>query len=267
MEDLFMPTEYEILTHNKTAWNKLSERGYIWTRPVESQVIEDAKNGVWIVFLTPSIFVPKEWFPSSLQGVKILGLASGGGQQCPIFAAAGADVTVFDNSPAQLAADLMVAERDSLKITAEEGDMADLSRFADNSFDLIFHPVSNSFVPDVNPVWREAFRVLKPGGILLSGFTNPLTYLFDENKAQKGIFEVVHRIPFFADRDLSKEELRKLKEDGDALEFSHTLEDQIGGQMKARFLLTGLYEDKEKNDPLSGYISTYIATRAVKPVI
>ena len=35
---------------------------------------------------------------------------------------------------------------------------------ADESFDVVFHPVSNVFAPRVRPVWQEAFRVLRPGG-------------------------------------------------------------------------------------------------------
>ncbi len=57
--------------------------------------------------------------------------------------------------------------------------MRDLSAFADESFDLVFHPVSNLFVPEVRPVWNEAFRVLRRGGSLLAGFLNPAVYIFD----------------------------------------------------------------------------------------
>jgi ubiquinone/menaquinone biosynthesis C-methylase UbiE len=64
--------------------------------------------------------------------------------------------------------------RDALIIETIQGDMADLSVFPDGRFNLIFHPVSNVFVPDVKPAWREAFRVLKPVGVLLSGFMNPV---------------------------------------------------------------------------------------------
>ena len=81
----------------------------------------------------------------------MLCLASGGGQQGPILAAAGANVTVFDNSPRQLAQDRLVADREGLAIETVLGDMADLSAFPDARFDLIVHPVSNVFVPDVRP--------------------------------------------------------------------------------------------------------------------
>ncbi|HEY5585483.1 MAG TPA: class I SAM-dependent methyltransferase [Ruminiclostridium sp.] len=159
----------DILNHNREAWNEQVAKGNIWTRPVDSQQIEAAKNGRWSILLTPKKPVPLEWF-AELNDKKVLCLASGGGQQGPILAATGAKVTVFDNSPTQLEQDRMVSEREGLAITLEQGDMRDLSRFKDECFDLIFHPVSNCFIDDVNIVWKECYRVLKKGGVLLAGF-------------------------------------------------------------------------------------------------
>lgn len=55
---------------------------------------------------------------------------------------------------------------------------------------------------------------------------------------------------------------------GEPLEFSHSLEDQIGGQLEAGFLLTHLYKDRhspEEWDTLEEFMPTFIATRAVVP--
>ncbi|WP_260869124.1 class I SAM-dependent methyltransferase [Paenibacillus sp. Y412MC10] len=106
--------------------------------------------------------VPKVWFPD-LHGKKVLCLASGGGQQGPILAAAGADVTVLDFSKSQLEQDALVAKRDKLSSRTVLGSMTDLSIFAMDSFDLIVHPISNLYVPEIQPVWQEASRVLNPG--------------------------------------------------------------------------------------------------------
>lgn len=106
--------------------------------------------------------VPKVWFPD-LQGKKVLCLASGGGQQGPILAAAGADVTVLDFSKSQLEQDDLGAKRDKLSSRTVLGSMTDLSIFAMDSFDLIVHPISNLYVPEIQPVWQEASRVLNPG--------------------------------------------------------------------------------------------------------
>jgi SAM-dependent methyltransferase len=214
--------------------------------------------------LTPTKPVPPEWFPP-LVGLDVLCLACGGGQQGPILAAAGANVAVFDNSAAQLAQDRLVAERDGLIIETVQGDMADLRVFPNTRFDLIFHPVSNVFVPDVKPVWREAFRVLKPGGVLLSGFMNPVQYLFDSLALERGELHVAHCIPYSDCESLTDEHRARLAEQDAPLEFGHTLADQIGGQIAVGFALTGFYEDIDPDTILGKYIPSYIATKATKP--
>jgi SAM-dependent methyltransferase len=215
--------------------------------------------------LTPTKPVPRNWFPP-LKGLDVLCLASGGGQQGPVLSAAGATVTVFDNSPLQLQQDRFVAQRDGLAIRTVEGDMRDLCMFKDESFGLIIHPVSNTFVPDVRPVWKEAFRVLRKGGFLLSSFANPALYLFDFDLAEKtGILQVKYPIPY-SDTQYP-EEVKKRKKNNEPLEHSHTLEDQIGGQIDAGFVITGFYDDVQpfQEGEVNIPMSTYIATRAVKP--
>ena len=256
-----------IQAYNRLAWNKQVEQGNRWTIPVSSAVIDAARANRWEIFLTPSKPVPRAWFPR-LEELDVLCLASGGGQQGPVLAAAGARVTVLDNSPRQLEQDRQVAEQEGLSIRTVEGDMANLEAFADESFDLIVHPVSNVFVPEVRPVWKEAYRVLREEGVLLAGFTNPAMYLFDYDLAERtGVLQVKHTLPYSDAASLSAEEKQRYMEEGSPLEFSHTLEDQIGGQIEAGFVITGFYEDAYENeewDILGKYMNAYIATRGVK---
>lgn len=255
----------DVRKHNREAWNKQVELGNPWSIPVSSKIIADAKNGKIAIHLSPAKSVPVQWL-SGLKGKKVLCLASGGGQQGPVLAAAGAKVTVLDNSPKQLEQDRLVADREELKIRTVEGNMADLSMFPDNSFNLIVHPISNVFISDVRPVWNEAFRVLKKGGVLLSGRNNPIEYIFDLKKAEStGILEVKYKLPYSDAEQLSKKEILRRKTEGIPLEFSHTLEDQIGGQIDAGFFITGFYEDRDIEKPLDKYTSVYIVTRALKP--
>lgn len=255
----------DIRAYNRAAWNYQVETGNRWTVPVSPAEIEAARRGEWSLLLTPTKPVPREWFPADLQGCKILCLASGGGQQGPILAAAGAQVTVFDNSPAQLARDRQVAARDGLQIETIEGDMTDLAVFTDQSFDLIFHPVSNLFVPRLQPVWNEAYRVLRPRGSILSGFMNPLAHLFDFDVMDyEKRLEVRYKIPYSDLEQLPKERLARYEAEGTPLEFGHTLDDQIGGQLKAGFVLVGFYEDRDPESLLSEYIPWFIATRAAR---
>ncbi len=252
----------DVRDYNRAAWDAQVARGNPWTVPVSAAAIAAARRGEWSIVLTPTKPVPREWF-GKLDGADVLCLASGGGQQGPILAAAGARVTVFDNSPRQLAQDRMVAERERLAIDTVEGDMRDLSAFTAARFDLIFHPCSNAFVPDVRPVWRECARVLRRGGALLAGFTNPVSYVFDETLAAKGELKVRHPLPYADATRLTPEEMKKLADEDEPLVFSHSLEELIGGQIEAGLVLTGLFEDA-KDDAIGKYLPAYLATRAVK---
>lgn len=253
----------ELYQYNQVAWDRAVAEGSEWTIPVTPQQIAAARRGAWQIVLTPTKPVPRAWFPA-LVGAQVLGLAAAGGQQGPLLAAAGAQVTVLDASPRQLAQDQAVAQREGLLLTTIEGDMADLSPFAAASFDLIVHPCSNLFVPDVRVVWRECYRVLKAGGILLAGFCNPASYIFDQRLADDGILQVRHRLPYSDLTSLSAAERQSYIDDEQPLEFSHTLDDQIGGQLAAGFVLTGFYEDTWHGRALDAYMPTFMATRAVK---
>ena len=256
----------EIRAYNRKTWDVAVERGSEWTVPVSPKQVEAARRGKWQIVLTPVRPVPASWFPSEMAGRDVLCLASGGGQQAPILAAAGAAVTVLDNSPAQLAQDTRVARREGLSIRIIEGDMADLSDLADGSYDLVVNPASNLFVPDVRPVWREAFRVLRRGGVLMAGFVNPAVYIFDQRLADDGVLQVRHKLPYSDLTSVSAEERRQYEDDWQPYEFGHTLEDQIGGQLAAGFVVTDFYEDLWPGTALAEYMPTFAATRALKSV-
>jgi SAM-dependent methyltransferase len=257
-----------IREYNRDAWDREVKNGNKWTVPVSAETIAKARQGDWQIVLTPTTPVPVDWFPQ-LKGADVLCLASGGGQQGPVLAAAGANVTVLDNSPLQLEQDRFVAERDGLSIRLIEGDMADLHMFDSMSYGLIVHPVSNTFVPNVRVVWRGAFRVLRHGGILLAGFMNPAAYLVDYELAERtGVLQVKYHIPYSDVRDLPEEDRKHRLEQGEPMEFSHTLDDQIGGQLAAGFVITGFFEDRtppSDREPLTKYMPNCMATRAVKP--
>ncbi len=259
------PSETDpILARSAAAWDAQAEAADIWSRPVDAEAVARARTDDWSIILTPDKPVPRSWFPKTMAGQRVLGLAASGGQQAPVLAAAGAEVTVLDLSAGQLARDREVAEREGLSIRLEQGDMADLSRFPDAGFDLVVNPCSVCFVPDVRPVWREAARVLKPGGRLMTGILNPLYFLFDHDKPGAEALVARRALPFFGDGPAYREAADAA---GEAYEFSHTLSDLLGGALDAGFVLTAMYEDSwsEAELALDALTPLYLAFLFVKP--
>jgi len=250
-----IPEEYSSI--NSRFVDSWVEAGWEWGRPIDHETFIKAKEGDWSVVLTPTIPVPKTWF-GDLKDKRILGLASGGGQQIPLFSAAGARCTVMDYSDRQLESERMVARREGYEVDIVKADMTKLFPFADESFDLIFHPVSNCYVKDVFHVWRECSRVLRKNGVLLAGLDNGINFLFDEDETN-----IVHNLPFdpLADPNLYRESI-----EGDwGIQFSHSIEEQIGGQLKAGFRLTDIFQDYNSSGNLKDWgVPTFYATRAVK---
>ena len=233
----------------------IREDNWKWGVPVDSSVCCDARKGIWNVFITPVKPVPHSWFPKSLEGVHILGLASGGGQQIPVFSARGAICTVLDYCQAQLESEVMVAEREGYEVRTVCADMSKPLPFEDESFDIIFHPVSNCYIEEVKPLFRECFRILKKGGILLCGLDNGINYIVNDDETK-----IVNSLPFnpLKNPDLYVED--------DGYQFSHTFSEQIGGQIEAGFVLTDVDEDTNGEGRLHELnIPTFWMTRAVKP--
>lgn len=253
---------------NKAAWDQaVGEGTNPYTKVVTPEQVADARQGKWSLYLSDCKAVPREWFPD-LNGLRVLCLASGGGQQAPLLAALGAEVTSLDASPRQLVQDHFVAEREKLNIRLVEGDMADLSAFAGESFDLIFNPPSTLFIPDLEPVWRECSRVLRPGGQLMTGFMNPDEFIFDVDALDdKGAFVVKYPLPYVEHETLEPQALEQRIGDKGMFHFSHSMEAQLGGLINAGFVITGFYEDRrpeEGGNPIRNYMPSYYIARAQK---
>lgn len=242
---------------NAATIDRWVEEGWEWGTPITHEIYEKALAGEWDMLLTPTKFVPHDWF-GELKSKKVLGLASGGGQQMPIFAALGAECTVLDYSEKQLQSERMVSQREGYQIDIIRGDMTKPLPFDDETFDLIFHPVSNCYVKEVKPIFKECCRILKKGGILLSGLDNGVNYLVNDDETM-----IVNTMPF--DPLQNEAQCRQLEESDCGMQFSHTVEEQIGGQLEAGLVLTHIYGDTNGEGRLHEMnIECYYATRAVK---
>jgi ubiquinone/menaquinone biosynthesis C-methylase UbiE len=257
-----MQKDYRSL--NADAWDYESKHGNIWTDGCTPEQVEQARHGILNMTFTPMEKVRPTWINPFL-GKRVLALASGGGQQAVLLAAAGCDVTEFDISPSQLAKDREMANQYHLDLRTDKGDMQDLSCYEDGSFDLVYNPCSTCFVEDVLRVYRECHRVLAPGGYLFTVATNPALYMFDEKKALKDRLKIKYTIPYSDVRSLSEKQKRKMEEKHDTFEFSHTLEELVGGICQAGFSIEDFYTGGSGKMAADSFLSDcFLAIKARK---
>ena len=252
---------------NRQAWNKATAERCPWVRPVSKDTIDRARSGDWAVTLAGPRAVPDHWF-GEVGNCLILCLGSGGGQQAVVLAAARAKVTSLDVSDEQVRRDQEMIDEHALRINCVQGTMTDLSRFAENSFDMVFNPVSITYIDDVQSLWRECHRVLKPRGRLMVGTINPYNFQFEDNEGDgdKGLI-AKHSLPFVEEEVLSADEVRQATARNMMFCRSHTLEDIISGQARDGFAITDFVESRRTDaraPSINRLCSTYFATLAVK---
>jgi len=243
--------------HNRAAWDRLAKEQNRLAKPARE---ED--------FINPLASVDKHgWLGSDITGQSVLCLAAGGGRQGPIYAAAGANVTVVDISPMMLELDQLVAKKRKLNLRTLETSMDDLSALADNQFDLVIHPVSTCYVPNVAVVYREVARVLRIGGLYISQHKQP-TSLQAGLKTVGGNYPVRHSC--FSREPLPPEPIPNLVRESGTLEYVHTWQTLIGAMCRAGFVIEDLVEPMhaEENAALdsfahrSQYLPPYVRLKA-----
>ncbi len=214
-------------------------------------------------------------------GKRVLCLANGGGQQSAAFGLLGCQVSVLDISEAQLERDRQAAAHYGYAVTTVQGDMRDLSAFADASFDLVFQNISIIFVPDVRPVYREVARVLAPGGLYEVWHCNPATYSNELTNPTCGWDGVSYRLS-----ESSRPRVVRRRSDGVETftsgepigEYVHQLHEIFGGLLECGLTIQGVSEQSDESahfdeelEPGSelhkrSVLSLYFGVLAKKPV-
>lgn len=226
----------EIARRNQQFWNKAVAEGGGYTIPwldLKKEAVCAYAEGKIEVLPEPYIYIYPRHVFRDVAGKDVLCLASGGGQQSAVFGLLGARVTVLDLTEGQLEGDRKVAEHHGYEITTIQGDMRDLSVFADESFDLVYQAISIVFVPDVRQVYSEVARVLRPGGLYRVGHENPAVFLVEE-KSWNGKGYLIPS-PYKGGRIEDEEEI--------SVEFRHLLSDIFNGLIELGFIIMGVWED------------------------
>jgi len=203
------------IDHNRRGWDRLAAEGVPLAAPAADEAFGDPRG-----WLGSAGSGGRAWLPERLAGLEVLCLAAGGGKHGPLYAAAGARVTVFDVSPAMLALDRAVARERRIDLEIIEGSMDDLSMLAAGRYDLVIHPVSTCYLPDVVRVFIEVARVTKPGGRYVSQHNTPASLQAAIEPGVGGRYELVH--PQKGGEPLPPQPSSRLREAG-TQEFIHSL--------------------------------------------
>ncbi|MEZ5427239.1 MAG: class I SAM-dependent methyltransferase [Pyrinomonadaceae bacterium] len=228
----------EVARYNRARWKALAGANALFTRPKMDLDDDSARR----------LIDPNDQF-GDLSGREVLCLASGGGQQSAAFALLGARVTVFDLSAEQLERDALVAERYGFDLEIAEGDMRDLSRFREASFDIVHHAYSINFVPDAREVFRQVARVLREGGIYQFQCANPFTVGVGQSD-WNGAGYVLKR-PYRAGEKIDSADQQWVfdRENCDPVpnpvEYRHTLSDLLNGLIGEGFVIAGVSDDSD----------------------
>jgi SAM-dependent methyltransferase len=214
--------------HNRRAWDALVREKQRFTLPARDEE-----------FANPLRFVDQlGWLGESIRGQKVLCLAAGGGKHGPLYAAAGAEVTVVDISPAMLELDREVAAERGLALRTVEASMDDLSMFAPGKFDLVIHPVSTCYLPQIAPVYQAVARVTRPHGLYVSQHKTPTNLQADQKPTARG-YELTE--PYYRTGSLPPVVGSRLREEG-TLEFLHRWEEILGLMCRSGFVIEDVVE-------------------------
>jgi SAM-dependent methyltransferase len=241
--------------HNRRAWDEMVAKRQRFTRPArDDDFVEPLKK-----------VDPLGWLGGDIRGQRLLCLAAGGGKHGPLYATAGAIVTVLDISPAMLELDRQVAAERRIELTTVEGSM-DALPFSAAAFDIVIHPVSTCYVPEIGPVYREVARVTRAGGLYISQHKSPTSLQADIQPTARG-YELIE--PYYRSGSLPPVAGSPHREEG-TLEYLHRWEELLGLLCRAGFAIEDLVEPLHARlDALDGsfehrsrYVAPYVRIKA-----
>lgn len=214
---------------NRQAWQQMAKHGHRLARPVQPEELVDPLQHVDSV----------GWLGGDIRGWHVLCLAAGGGKHGPLYAAAGAHVTVLDFSSEMLDLDRQMRDQLGLPFQIVEGSMDNLSMFADAQFDLVIHPVSTCYLPNPLAVFAEVARVIKPQGLYISQHKTPQSLQIGLD-AERGKYCLER--PYYSDEPLAPAGQANLVREPGTFEFAHRWETLLGGICRAGFVIEDLRE-------------------------
>lgn len=254
--------EDEVVRTNQQVYDSMAAAGDPLCRPAKEEELADPLGTVDAA----------GWLGPSIAGRRVLCLAAGGGRQSSLYCAAGAEVTVVDLSGAMLELDRRVAAERGLQLRLLQASMDNLSMLREGEFDIVIHPVSTCYVPEIGRVYREVARVLRSGGLYISQHKQPSSLQTSVEPLPQGGYHLGHR--YYRNSAVPPPNAgsrigRRLRESG-AIEFLHRWEQLIGGMCRSGFVIEDLVEPVHTRDDAppgsfadrASYVAPYVRIKA-----
>ncbi|MGA0409934.1 MAG: class I SAM-dependent methyltransferase, partial [Limisphaerales bacterium] len=217
-----------IANHNAQAWDELVRQKSGFASRVSARCLNNPDPYINIY----------DWLPEGVRGKRVLCLAAGGGKHGPLYAAAGAEVTVVDASQAMLHKDREMAAKHGLQIQCIQTCMTQLEGLGKGVYDLVMQPVSSCYIKEIDRLHQAVAGALKPGGLYIVQHKQPMS-LQCSPFPEQGTYRVEN--PASVDEALPPVAGSEHREVG-TLEFLHSLESLVGGLCRHGFVIEDLRE-------------------------
>jgi SAM-dependent methyltransferase len=146
---------------NTESWDRVGERGAGSSGPDPVNYGPDAPTEDDLRLL------------GDVAGKRVLELGCGNGRAAVAIAKLGATTIAIDASPAQIAQGRALAAAEEVRVEWHEADLADLAFLRADSIDLAFSVFSLAEVDDIDRVFRQVQRVLRPGAPFVFSYEHP----------------------------------------------------------------------------------------------
>lgn len=177
-----------------------------------------------------------------LSGKRFLDLGCGGGQSTIAAARQGAIAIGVDISVEQLAFARRLIEQEEIRVELKQGDLAELAFQQADSVDIVFSAMALQFTPDLNRVFRQVHRVLKPQGMLVFSVPHPAAASIDSGRRQSDQLSLDPEVVTISRSYFDRSPVETVQDGVSFTEYHRTTSDTFMGLIRSGYRIDVILE-------------------------